>query len=108
MLPSAAKVAHELAPGLARLSAAKNQVALTPFVMETWCATLSVFPVAVVNRAILEIALSADPFPDLGKLAIRCQQIVWQSATELAPGRDESKLPLSTVRKVARALGVEV
>lgn len=101
-------MASKLAPVLARLCAAKNQVALTPFAIETWCAALSVFELRIVNRAVLEIALGSDPFPDLGKLMIRCQQLVNQESTVVAPGRDESRLSKSTLRKIALAMGIDV
>lgn len=108
MLPSAAKVTSKLAPVLARLCASKNQVALTPFAIETWCAALSVFDTRIVNRAVLEIALGADPFPDLGKLVMRCQQLVWQQSEDVAPGRDTSMLPKSAIAKIASAMELDI
>lgn len=108
MLPAAANVIRDIGPVLQRLCAAKHQVAFTPFVLETWCAALSVYEQRVVTRAALELALGADPFPDLGKLMMRCQQIVWQESDSVAPGRDESRLPKSSIQKVANAMGLKI
>lgn len=84
----------------------KNQVQLTTHQLETWIAALSVFEPKVVNRAVLEIGLSVDPFPDLGKIVMRCQKI--KNEDQYAPGRDSERLTPSVMRQVAKAMGLEV
>ena len=59
---------------LARLCSMKNQAQFTPHQSETWAAALSVYDNKIVNRAILEQGLSPDPFPDLSKILMRCEQ----------------------------------
>ena len=56
-----------------RLCSMKNQVNLTPHQLETWVAVLSCFDDDIVTRVILEIGLSVDPFPDIGKIVTRCE-----------------------------------
>jgi hypothetical protein len=51
----------------------KNQVNLTAHQLETWIAVLSCYEPEIVTRAILEIGLSEDPFPDLGKILSRSE-----------------------------------
>lgn len=52
-------------------------VQLTPHAAETWTAALSLYAgkPGIVNRAVVELCVSADPFPDLGKLLVKCEQI---------------------------------
>ncbi len=91
----------------------KNQTQFTAHALETWTAVLSVFPVKIVNRAVLRIGLSVDPFPDLGKVVIACQQemparINEYGNSEYAPNRGASKLSTQTLTSVASALQVEI
>jgi hypothetical protein len=74
---------------------------------ETWCAALSVFPSGVVNRAILEIALSDDPFPNLGKVIARCQLEITKRSTAVSQA-DHSKPFRSTVNAVAAAFQIDL
>lgn len=53
----------------------KERVDMTPFALETWVAVLGQYPVEVVNRAVVQIGLSSDPFPDLGKIVLACETI---------------------------------
>ncbi len=92
---------------LKRLCSLKNQAQFMPHALETWTAVLSIFPTPVVNRALPKIGLSSDPFPDLCKVVIACQQAM-PSGNEYAPSRDDSKVRPSTVAAAAKALGVEV
>jgi hypothetical protein len=51
---------------------------LTPHAAETWLAALGELygdRVEIVNRAVVQLAASADPFPDLGKLLLACEVI---------------------------------
>ena len=79
---------------------------LTDHQTETWLAVLSQFPVTAVNRAVLKLGLSSDPFPDLGKIVIECQRIA--SAENYAPGRNPDVVSNSTLTSVASALQLEV
>ena len=74
---------------------------------ETWCAALSVFPFGVVNRALIEISLSDDPFPNLGKVVMRCQQEM-QKRSDVVSQADASKPMRSTINKVAAAFEISL
>lgn len=86
----------------------KRTVELTKHQGDTWVAVLSQFPTKVVNRAILTIGLSQDPFPDLGKLVLLCQQILWSSQSHYAPGRDTSKVGGSVIAAAAKSLELDI
>lgn len=79
---------------------------MTTHQTETWLAALSVFEVPVVNRAVLQFGLSADPFPDLGKIIIECQKA--STSDEYRPHHDPEKVTNSTIAAVAQAMGLEV
>lgn len=80
---------------------------MTPYDVETWCAVLSVYPPAVVNMSVLEIALNSDPFPDLGKVVARCQAKMAERSqvpTQASP----EKLSRRRLVEIARALQIDV
>ncbi len=106
LLPSAVQATETLLPALERLCTMKKRVMLTDHQTETWLAVLSQFPVTAVNRAVLKLGLSSDPFPDLGKIVIECQRVT--SSENYAPGRDPEVVSNSTLISVARALRLKV
>jgi hypothetical protein len=107
MLPAASSALIEIGPALARLAAAKNQAMMSPFAMETWCAVLSVYPVDVVNMAILQMALGSDPFPDLGKVVARCQRAMASRSTQVTQA-DPERIGRGTLTKIAAALQMPI
>ena len=107
LLPSAIKVMPMIGESLKRLCALKNQAQFTAFAIETWAAALSVFPPEVVNMAIIEMALSQDPFPDCGKVIAKCQIEMAKRATTPSQA-DPAKPTIGTVRAVAKALGIKI
>lgn len=112
LLPAAVKAFSDLSNPLQRLCALKNQAQFTPFALETWVATLSVFPTEHVHRAVLQIALSADPFPDVGKIVAQCQRM--RAEAKMASGEysrtevDHTKPTSATVKAVAEALQLKI
>lgn len=70
-------------------------------------ATLSIFPPEIVNRAILEIALSTDQFPDCGKVVVRCQVEMAKKTKEVTQA-DPNKPSKGTVDRVAAAFNIKV
>lgn len=107
LLPKAVEMRPIIGEALTRLCSLKNQAQFTAHQLETWLATLSIFPPGIVNRAILEIALSQDPFPDCGKIVARCQIELHKKATVPSQG-DPSKPTKGTVDRVAKAFGIVV
>lgn len=85
----------------------KNTVDLTPFAIETWAAALSVFDVTVVNEAVVSIGLSEDPFPDLGKLVVKCTAIARERNPQYTGG-DLPKVSKGVVARVAEALQLRI
>jgi hypothetical protein len=75
--------------------------------LETWLAALSIFPPGIVNRALLEIALSVDPFPDCGKVVAKCQIEIHKKAS-VPSQADPSKPTKGTVDRVAKAFGIQL
>jgi len=102
----AAKKAVALVPILQRLCSSKNTVQLTSHQVETWLAALSVFDQKIVNAAIINIAFSDDPFPDLGKIVLRCEALRRGQSGSVSQG--EVKLGTATTKALAKAWGVEI
>jgi hypothetical protein len=61
----------------------------------------------VVNRALLEIALSVDPFPDCGKVVAKCQTEMNRRSNAVTQA-DPSKPSRGTVNRVAEAFGIKL
>ena len=59
---------------LMRLCASKDRTRFTEFDLDTWTTALSVYDDGIVVREIITLALSADPFPSLGKLVEKCER----------------------------------
>jgi len=60
----------------------------------------------IVHRAILTIATSADPFPDLGKLLTLCER--FRREVEGTLPQDSEKLKFSRIDDLAKVWGLEV
>lgn len=85
----------------------KSQAQFTPHKIETWQAALCTFDHRDVNLAILQIGLSADPFPDLGKLMIRCETMRRERLGNM-PQDGVKILAASTIRKVAETMQLDL
>ena len=107
-LPAAISSDPSVEISLTRLCSMKRQVEFTPHQLDTWMAVLAQFPVTTTNRAILQLGLSSDPFPDLGKLVLCCQQIEWSTSKDYAPARDTSKVSSSVISKAAENLQIKI
>tara|TARA_R110000868_G_scaffold235807_1_gene489714 strand:+ start:496 stop:711 length:216 start_codon:yes stop_codon:yes gene_type:complete len=68
---------------------------------------LSVFPAGVVNYCLIEMMGTQDPFPDCGKVFIRCQQEM-QKRSAVVDQSDATKPKRSTITKVAKAFGISL
>ena len=90
-----------------RLCSAKNRAQMTRYDVETWAAVLSVYPADVANLSLLEIALNADPFPDLGKVVARCQIKMAERSTQVTQA-DPAKLSKRVLLEIAKALQVDI
>jgi hypothetical protein len=95
-----------LLPSLERLCSAKKTLELTDHQAETWLASLSVFDPKIVNAVILKIAHGPDPFPDLGKIVIACEQLRRERAG--TPSQGDVKIGAATLKALAEAWGIEV
>lgn len=80
---------------------------MTPHILETWVAVLSCYEVEILNRAVLEIGLSDDPFPDVGKLALKCEALRRRKErTESSDGK--IRIGDVMLRKIADSLGFKI
>ena len=106
-LPAAVKGAGFLT-ALERLCSSKNTVQLTPHASETWVSALSIYAdrPQIVNRAVIQMATSEDPFPDLGKLLALCERIR-READGTMP-QDSTKVRFTNVAQLAAAWGLDV
>lgn len=83
----------------------KRVTELTPHQLETWAAMLGCYETRFVNRAVVEFGMTADPFPDIGKLVERCETY---RQSELKGGKNFLEQPKGMVAKIAKALRLEV
>lgn len=104
-LPAAVS-AMGLLGSLERLCSAKRTIELSPHQADTWLASLSIFDEVIVNEAVIRIAHSDDPFPDLGKLVMRCEQLRREKSGTMPQG--EVKLGSATLQQLADAWGVKI
>lgn len=81
---------------------------LTPHASETWVSALSIYAdkPKVVHGAIIALATSEDPFPDLGKLLAACEKIRRQ--LEGTMPQDSSNIKFTNTKALAEAWGLEV
>ena len=81
---------------------------LTPHASETWVSALSIYAdrPQIVNKAVIQIATSEDPFPDLGKLLAACERIR-READGTMP-QDSTKVKFTNVAQLAAAWGLDV
>lgn len=85
----------------------KNQVKLTAHQLETWVAVLACYEPTIVTRACLEIGLSDDPFPDLGKLTLRCETLRRRKAgAEASDGK--VRIGDGMLKKIADSLNLKI
>ena len=96
-------------PALERLCSAKNNVQLTPHKAETWVAALGEFygdRPEIANLAIVQLAVSDDPFPELGKLLLACELLRRQKDNQMP--QDPSTLKFTSTKQLAKAWGIKV
>jgi hypothetical protein len=60
----------------------------------------------IVNKAVIQMATSEDPFPDLGKLLAACERIR-READGTMP-QDSSKVKFTNIAQLAEAWGLDV
>lgn len=90
-----------------RLCSMKTQVELTPHQMETWVRVLSCFDSDIVTRVVLEIGLSEDPFPDLGKIVQRCE-VLRRRRENVEARTDKVQLGDKMLRLIAESLQLKI
>lgn len=71
-------------------------------------AVLTAWPDHVVNRAILKIGLSVDPFPDLGKIVSECDKISRKENRTYAPHGTPGILTDRAVEVIASRLEINI
>lgn len=108
MLLPAAATGSKFLPALERLCSAKNAVQLTPHAAETWVSALAIYKdrPKIVNRAILTLATSDDPFPDLGKLLTLCERL--RREIDNVQTHDIEKTKFKQIEELARMWEIDV
>ena len=95
-----------MAPALARLCSAKSAMELTPHALQTWAAALATYRPEVVNYCIVQAAISADPFPDLGKLIEACESETQRRHPD--GNRRNGKPGIRRISAIAKAWGINL
>ena len=100
---------QECARALAHLCLMKRQATFSKEEADCWVTILAMFPTETVNRAMLQLGLSTDPFPDLGKLVAACQAIEAERNPQVVRGETSAGRPnKGLISAAAKALGLEV
>ena len=86
----------------------KNEAQLTPHILETWIAALSIFDPRDVRKSCIELGLSTDPFPDVGKLVMRCDHLRRERLGTQLRTDSNGRPSASVVADVAQAMGLEI
>ena len=99
---------------MAHLSAMKRTAQLTDLEMDAWHNVLGGFDADIVNAAVLEVALTETPFPDLGNLyqaarrhALKAGRIK-QDYSPSATDKDVARTPMSELRAIGDRFGLQV
>jgi hypothetical protein len=94
--------------GLTRLVSSKRTLDLTDHQAETWLAALSLYAARpqIVNKAIVQLAVDPDPFPDLSKLLEKCERI--RREEDMTLPKDAAVIRFSRVKELAKAWGLEI
>jgi hypothetical protein len=87
----------------------KSQAQFTPHQLDTWARVLDMFPARTINRAVVKIGLSVDPFPDLAKVVAACQAIESEKNPQVVRGEQTTAKPtIAIVNAAAEALGLDI
>jgi len=98
----------ELATALQALCSMKTQAQFTPHQLATWAAVLGQYPTGTINRAVLMLGLSTDPFPDLSKVVRQCEQIESERNPQVVRGNVSEKPSRQLIQNTAAALGFDI
>lgn len=98
-----------VAEALKRLCAWHAQAEFTPFTVQTWCASLTPFQPAEINRAILEVGLGVDPFPSIGKIIDRINANRARNSKHVINSeRKRGHVPDRQLSEIAKALNLKI
>ncbi len=81
---------------------------MTDLQMKAWYAVLADFPATVLNRAIIEVALTKEKFPDVGDLYQICRKSLPKRYSAHGDGKECEKLAPSEIAAVAERLGLKI
>lgn len=93
---------------MANLSALKRTADMTTIELKAWYAVLAGFPSTVLNRAIIEVALTKERFPDVGDLYQICRRSLPKRYCAHGDGEESSRLAPSEIAAVAERLGLQI
>ena len=107
-LPSPPSHTRQIQPALEDLCSMKNQAQFTPHAASVWMCALSIYDPAHVTQSLLEMGLSPDPFPDLGKVIQKCERKRREAAGTMPKTDGPLTLPPELVGLIAERLELEV
>lgn len=86
----------------------KRTLELTHHQLDTWVSALAIYKdrPKIVNRAILTLATSDDPFPDLGKLLTLCERL--RRETDKVQTQDVEKTKFTKITELAAMWEIDV
>lgn len=81
---------------------------MTAIELKSWYAVLADFPGQVLNRAIIEVALTKEKFPDVGDLYQLCRKSLPKRYSPHGDGKEFDNLAASEIAAVAERLGLKI
>lgn len=93
---------------MAYLTALKRTTDLSEPQVKAWYAVLAGFPQETLNRAIIEVALTKEKFPDVGDLYQICRRSLPKPYSPHGDGSEADKLRPSEIAAVAERLGLKI
>jgi hypothetical protein len=87
--------------------ALKRTAELTAPQVRAWHAVLSVFPVEVINAAVLEMVMTETRFPEVGDLYQICRRTLPKAYSPMEGG-DPKRPSKAEIKSVADRLGLKV
>jgi hypothetical protein len=90
------------------LTALKRTNDMTRPQVEAWFAVLGIFPVEVVNAAVIEICLTETRFPEVGDLYQICRRSIPVPYCPMGEQRTDGRPTKAEVSEVAKRLGLKV
>lgn len=98
----------QFAQSMVTLTLLKRTSEFTKPELAAWYAVLGSYPWKVLNRAVVQAALAADKFPDVGDLCRECDRLMPAKPYSAYGGDEKWRPSKSLIESVAKEMGLDV